>query len=54
MSRWNVLRDSRVNGEQVIDKVATSRNTTDGRMIGNMGTMKRYRKLVDTGGAGGL
>ena len=29
-------------------------NTADCKKIGQMGTMKRYIKLVDTGGAGGL
>ena len=54
MFRWNVLCDGRVSEDQMIDRVATRRNTHDGRKIGKRGIIKRYRKLVDTGGAGGL
>ena len=49
-----MLCDGRVSGERVIDRVATRRNKNDGRNIGQRGIMKRSRKLVETGGSGGL
>ena len=54
MSRWNILFCGRVGGERVLEKGDTMINTTDWRKIGHRGAMKRYRKLVETGGAGGL
>ena len=49
-----MLCDGRVSGEQTIEGVATWRNKNDGRNIGQRGIMKRSRKLVEKGGAGGL
>ena len=38
----------------MLERGAMRRTTNDGRKIVQMGTMKRYRKLVEIGGAGGL
>ena len=57
MSKWTALCDGRGGGERVLDRGATRRNFTDREGkggIGHKGTMKRSRKLVETGGAGEL
>ena len=51
---WKVLHTRRGSGGQVQDRGSTRRNNTHGGVIGQRGTLKISRKLVDTGGAGGL
>ena len=54
MSRQKVICDGKGGGERVLERGATRRYTTDGEAVGQKRKMKRSRKLVETGGAGGL
>ena len=53
-SMWVVLRTSRGGRERVQDKGLMATNSTDGVAAGFRGGEKISKKLVDTGGLGGV
>ena len=54
MSRWKLIRDGREGGEGMIEIGGTRSKTTDGGAIGQMGTIKISRKMVETGWTEGV